>query len=313
MGGTGTAPAGGSVVTVLVAGGANLAIACAKAVAGAISGSGAMLSEAAHSVADTLTEVLLLMALRRGSRKGDRRHPFGYGREGYFWAFLAALATFVLGAGFSITHGVHTVRDGEELGSFGVSYLVIAASLVLEGISWVRAYRQASSAAKRWRANLFRFVRLSADTPLKAVLFEDTAALIGLLLAAGGLGLSQLTGNPMWDGLASILIGVLLLVVAITLGRDNISFLIGRSLPREMEHAIAEELESIPEIRSVVLLYTSVLSPTAAMVAAKVDFADCFTAAQIEAAASEAERRLREAIPLIRYVFLDPTSAARTR
>src|SRR3954447_25632026 len=192
---------GESAGTVILAGLVNLAIAAAKFVGGMISHSSAMLSEAAHSVADTVTEVLLFVALKRGTKPPDRRHPFGYGRETYFWAFLASLCTFVVGAGFSIYQGVHTIIHGEEQGSPLVSYIVLGVSFLLEGTSWLKAVRQVRGAAKQWGTSPGNYLSKTTDTTVKAVTFEDTAALIGLVLAALGLFLEHLTGDPMWDGI----------------------------------------------------------------------------------------------------------------
>jgi cation diffusion facilitator family transporter len=305
--------AGESVTTVIVAGAANLAIAIAKTVAGVLSGSAAMLSEAAHSFADTTTEVLLYIALRRGDRPADDRHPFGYGKESFVWAFLAALFTFVAGAGFSITHGVNTIRSGEESGSFLVSYIVLAVSFVLEGISFLRTIRQIRGEADRWRTTGRRFLRLTPDTTVKAVFLEDSAALIGLLLAATGVGLTQVTGDEMWDGLSSIGIGVLLLVVVGVLTRSNISLLVGQAVPARLHREIAEEILGLPAVMAVPTLLTMQLGLSDVLVAAKVDFADNATGAQIEATADEAERRLVALYPAIQYVFLDPTGGAAGR
>jgi cation diffusion facilitator family transporter len=296
-----------SVGTVIVAGLANLAIAVAKAVAGLISGSAAMLSEAAHSVADTTTEVLLYVALRRGNRPADAVHPFGYGRESWVWAFIAALFTFVAGAGFSITHGVHTIRTGEHSGNYLISYVVLAVSFAIESVSLARAVRQVRSSARRWDTTPGRFLRLTPDTAVKAVFLEDSAALVGLLLAAAGVGLAQATGDELWDGLASIAIGLLLLVVAATLTRSNVSLLVGRSVPPRLRALLLADISDIPTVDRVDTLLTMQLGPNDVLVAAKVDFADDATGADIEAAADEAERRLVERYPGIRYVFLDPT------
>src|SRR5690349_17897952 len=181
-----------STGTVIVAGLANFGIAIAKLIGGLISHSSAMLSEAAHSLADTVTEVLLFVALKRGTRAPDDQHPFGYGRETYFWAFLAALATFSLGAGFSIYQGVTTILGGEEQGSPLVAYIVLAVSFVLEGASWLKAVRQVRGAARKWGTSPGQYLSKTTDTTVKAVTFEDTAALIGLVLAALGLFLEHL-------------------------------------------------------------------------------------------------------------------------
>lgn len=306
-----TRPADGtgseSVGTVVVAGVANLTIAAAKLVAGLISGSAAMMSEAAHSLADTTTEALLFTALRRGGRPPDERHPFGHGKESYVWALLAALFTFVAGAGFSITHGVHTIRSGEHSGEYLVSYVVLAVSFALEAFSLSRAVRQVRGAAGRWRISPARFLRVTPDTTVKAVFLEDSAALAGLLLAGAGLGLSQATGDELWDGLASVAIGLLLFFAAATLAAANFSLLVGRAATPWVRQEIEAEIATIPTVDRVDTLLTMQLGPTDLLVAAKVDFADDATGADIEAAADEAERRLRERYSGIRYVFLDPT------
>jgi len=296
-----------SVGTVVVAGLANLAIAAAKLVAGLLSGSAAMLSEAAHSLADTVTEVFLFVALRRGSKPADEDHPFGYGKESYVWAFIAALFTFVGGAGFSIYHGIVTVIRGEHTGEYLISYIVLAVSFVAEGTSFLKARRQVAGASRRWGISKRRFLRVSADTTFKAVYFEAAAALIGLLLAAAGLGLARLTGSEGCDGVASIAIGLLLLVVAAVLAYSNVTLLVGRAVPSAIREQIVADLRSIPVVTGVPTLLTMQVGPGDILVAAKVDFDAHVAGAEIEAASDEAERRLRDRYPGIRYVFLDPT------
>jgi cation diffusion facilitator family transporter len=294
-------------MTVVVAGAANLVIAVAKLVAGLLSGSAAMLSEAAHSFADTTTELLLYVALRRRNRPADDRHPFGYGKESFVWALFAALFTFIGGAGFSITQGVNAIWHGGHSGDFLISYIVLAVSFVAEGVSFRRAVRQVSGESRRLKTSPRRFLRLTPDTTVKAVFLEDAAALIGLLVAAVGLGLAQLTGQEFWDGLASVVIGLLLLVVAAILGYSNVTLLVGRAVPRRVHTAIADELTGLSVVTAVPTLLTMQLGPGDILVAAKVDFRDDVTAGDLEIAADEAERRLRERYPGIRYVFLDPT------
>jgi cation diffusion facilitator family transporter len=306
--GGGSGSSGGeSTGTVVLAGAVNLAIAVAKLVGGLISHSSAMLSEAAHSLADTVTEVLLFIALKRGSRPADARHPFGYGRETYFWAFLAALCTFGIGAGFSIYQGVETIRNGEEQGSPTISYIVLAVSFVLEGSSLVKAVRQVRGSARERRITSRQYLRHTTDTTVKAVTFEDSAALAGLVLAALGLFLEQLTGDPVWDGVSAVLIGVLLVLVAGSLARANISLLIGQSVPGATQQELRDELLAMDLVDDVPFLITSVIGPGQLLVAAKVDFADTSTVADLERAADEAERRLVARHPGVRYVFLDPT------
>ena len=296
-----------SVGTVILAGSANLAIAVAKLVAGLVSGSSAMLSEAAHSLADTITEVFLYVALVRGRQPADEQHPFGHGKESFVWAFIAALFTFVGGAGFSIYHGITAIVADEKSGDFLWSYVVLAISFVAEGASFLRAQRQVAGKSRRWGVTRSRFLRLTPDTTVKAVYFEDSAALIGLILAALGLLLTEMTGDEVWDGVSSIAIGVLLFLVAAILARSNVSLLVGRSVPRRIHNQIAADLAGIPIVVAVPTLLTMQLGPGEVLVAAKVDFEDEVTGGEIEAASDEAERRLRARYPAIRYVFLDPT------
>ncbi|MFE4689994.1 cation diffusion facilitator family transporter [Streptomyces sp. NPDC056749] len=298
---------GESTSTVVVAAAANLGIAVAKLVAGLISGSSAMLSEAAHSVADTVTELMLLTALKRSEKPPDEDHPLGYGPERYIWAMLAAVATFVGGAVFSLYDGIHTLLKGEELGDPLVSYVVLAVAFLLEGFSLRTGVRQVRGEAARLRMPAPRYLRRTPDTAVKAVVMEDSAALAGLLLAAGGLLGGQLSGSAVWDGVASILIGVLLVYVAWVLCRSNAQLLIGRPLPADMRAGVREELLSVPHVVEVLELTTLIQGPSELLVAAKVDFRDASTAEQIEWACEEAEQQLRERYPSIQRVYLDPT------
>ncbi|MFD4032124.1 cation diffusion facilitator family transporter [Streptomyces sp. NPDC058637] len=298
---------GESTFTVVVAAAANLGIAAAKLVAGLISGSSAMLSEAAHSVADTVTEVMLLTALRRSGKPADEEHPLGYGAERYIWAMLASVATFVGGAVFSLYDGIHTLTRGEELGDPLVSYLVLGVAFLLEGYSLRTGVRQVRRAAAGLGVGAPLYLRRTSDTAVKAVVMEDSAALIGLLLATGGLLGGQLSGSGVWDGIASVLIGVLLVYVAWVLGRSNAQLLIGRPLPEAMRAGVREELLSVPHIIGVLELTTLIQGPAETLIAAKIDFRDVASAEQVEWACEEAEQQLRERYPSIRRVYLDPT------
>jgi cation diffusion facilitator family transporter len=300
-------------VTVVIAGVANLAIAAAKAVAGVLSGSAVMQAEAAHSVADTVTEAFLFVAARRGQRAPDALHPFGHGRETYLWAFLASLATFVAGAGYSLAEGIGTIMHGEgDPGPVVVSYVVLAFAFVIESVSLLRGLTQTRRAAGAVGLTSGPYLKLTTDTTVKAVVFEDIAALIGLVLAATGVGLRQLTGQSIWDGLASVAVGVLLVVVAVSLARTNLSLLVGQAARPELQDALRVELESLPGVAGVPVFAAVVIGPGDLLIAAKVHFSDCYTAADIESAADEAETRLRARFPGVRYVFLDPTPSAQT-
>jgi cation diffusion facilitator family transporter len=265
-----------------------------------------MLSEAAHSVADTVTEVLLFVALRRGARPPDERHPFGHGKSSFVWATLAAFATLLLGAGFAVTQGVHAILSHQETGDYTVSYVVLAISFVLEGLSLLRALRQIRGTARRYRVPPLRYLRRTPDTTVKAVTFEDSAALVGLSLAGLGLLLSELTGDPVYDGAASVAIGALLAVVGTLLVRANVSLIIGQATSGRLQQQIVEELESVESVERVFEVLTMYLGPDSLLVAARVAFKGP-EPTRLGHAADEAERRLRERVPLVRYVFLDPT------
>ncbi len=293
--------------TVLLAGGANLAIAVAKLVGGMVSGSTAMMAEAAHSFADTLNQVFLLAALKRSQKPADAQHPFGYGMERYFWSLLAAVGIFVLGAGYSIYEGVRSVVNPEDLGSLLIVYVVLALAFLFEGTSWLKALRQLKREAGEEQRGFFEHLRLSADPTVKTVAFEDSAALIGIVLAAGGVTLHHFTGQGFWDGSASILIGLLLIATAYALGLQNKRALIGEALPADVQRSIRQTIAESPGIDSIVEMLTMRLAPDEVLVAARVDLDDTATVDELESHAEEVERRVREAHPDVKHVFLDPT------
>ncbi len=299
--------AGGSTFTVIVAAAANFGVALAKAVAGVLSGSSAMLAEAGHSVADTVTELLLLVALKRSKKPPDAEHPLGYGPERYIWALLASVATFVGGGVFAVYDGIRALTHGEEPGNPLVSYIVLAVAFVLEGFSLRTGVKQATGRARHFSVPVLRYLRHTPDTAVKAVVMEDTAALVGLALAALGLLGGQLTGSSVWDGIASVLIGLLLVVVAWVLGRSNTELLVGRALPAPLREAVERELTAVRQIEDVLELTTLVQGPGEILIAAKVDFRDAVTSEEIERACEEAEARLRAMIPAVKRVYLDPT------
>ncbi|MFF9894887.1 cation diffusion facilitator family transporter [Streptomyces longispororuber] len=309
--GDGAAAGGESTVTVVVAALANLGIAAAKAVAGAVSGSSAMLSEAAHSVADTVTELMLLVSLKSAERPADEDHPLGYGGARYVWALLASVATFVGGGVFAVYDGVHTLTHGHEPGDPLLSYVVLGIAFLLEGYSLRTGLKQARRAAARFDVRVGRYLRHTPDTAVKAVVMEDSAALAGLVLAAGGLLGGQLTGSGVWDGVASLTIGVLLVYVAWVLGRANADLLIGRPLPRPVRERVRAELLADPHVVDVLELTTLLQGPDEALVAAKVNFRDVSTAAEVEQACDRIARRVRERFPAVRRVYLDPTPGPR--
>ena len=219
-----------------------------------------MLAEAAHSAADTLNQAFLLTSVHRGQRPADSSHPFGYGQERYFWSLLAAFGIFVAGGGFSIFEGILALGH-EGSGDLLIAYIALALAGVAEGTSLIRAYSQMRGEARRSHTELVEHVQRSPDTTVKAALFEDLAAVIGLVLAAAGLVLRQLTGSGVWDAAASMAIGALLIVVAVKLGLDSRDLLIGRAADPEEQQVIREEIEKTPGVDALVELLTMHLGP----------------------------------------------------
>jgi cation diffusion facilitator family transporter len=295
--------------TVLVAGAANVVVAVAKLAAGLMTGSSAMLAEAAHSVADTLNQAFLLTSLRQGDRPADERHPFGYGQERYFWSLLAAFGIFIAGAGFSVFEGLLTLTRGGGGHSFTVAYVVLGVACVAEGTSLVRASRQVRAEARQRQAQVIEHVRSSPDTTVKAALFEDTAAVAGLVLAAAGLVLQQVTGSPVWDGAASIAIGALLVAVAFKLGLDSRELLIGQAARPGDRQLIQAEIEQTPGVAALFELLTMHLGPDHLIIAARVALDDEVSADQAEDLADDIDRRLADRLAPTSHVFIDPTQA----
>jgi cation diffusion facilitator family transporter len=257
--------------TVILAFCANLAIAIAKTVAAVVTGSASITAEAAHSWADTGNEVFLLVADRRGSAKRDDTHPLGYGRESYFWSTIAAFGLFTAGAVVAVTHGVQELIDPEGGTEFWVAYLVLGVSAVLEGVSFLQAYRQAHSAASETGAGTLAHVLESSNPTLRAVFAEDSAALVGLGIAFFGVLLHQLTGDPLYDALGSILVGVLLGVVAIVLIDRNRRFLVGQVTSDELKSVVLRILLDHVDVQSVSYLHLEFVGPGRVYLVAAVD------------------------------------------
>jgi cation diffusion facilitator family transporter len=260
-----------SVTTVLVAFGANILIAVAKSVAAVLTGSASILAEAAHSWADAGNEVFLLIATRRSRRPADPAHPLGHGREAYVWSLFAALGLFVAGAAVSVTHGVQELITPEEAGDFVVGYVVLAVSFVLEGVSLLQSVRQVRHDAKPFDRDLIEHVLATSDPTLRAVFAEDSAALVGLLIAAAGLAGHQLTGSATPDAIGSILVGVLLAVVAVMLINRNRWFLIGQEADPRVRAAALQSLLDAPEVARVTYLRLEVVGPRMISVIGDVD------------------------------------------
>jgi cation diffusion facilitator family transporter len=263
--------ASSSATTVLIALGANILVAVAKSAAAVVTGSASVLAEAAHSWADTGNEIFLLIATRRALRPPDAAHPLGHGREAYVWSLLAALGLFVAGAAVSVTHGVQELYSPEAASDFIVGYVVLGVSFVLEGISFVRSVRQAKPAAELLERDLIEQVMATSDPTLRAVFAEDAAALIGLVIAAAGLGAHQATGSAKPDAVGSILVGVLLAVVALYLINRNRQLLIGEEADPRIRAATIRALLAAPEVARVTYLRLEIVGPRIVSVIGDVD------------------------------------------
>ena len=266
-GGAGSA----SLTTVLIAFAANLLVAVAKSIAAVLTGSASILAEAAHSWADTGNEVFLIVADRRSRRPPDAAHPLGHGREAYVWSLLAALGLFVAGAAVSVTHGVQELLHPAPATDFLIGYVVLAVSFVLEGISLWRSVRQAKRTAKVLERDVIGAVMTTSDPTLRGVFAEDSAALIGLAIAAVGLGAHQLTGSSTPDAIGSILVGVLLAAVATFLIDRNREFLIGEETTPQVRAAAIRALLAEPEVARVTYLRLEFVGPRLVSVIGDVD------------------------------------------
>ena len=262
---------GESLTTVLVAFGANALIAVAKTAAALVTGSASLVAEAAHSWADTGNEIFLVIANRRSHRPPDRAHPLGHGREAYVWSLFAALGLFVAGAAISVTHGVQELIHPSPASDFIVGYVVLAISFVLEAISFLQSTRQAKREAETFQRDLIEHVLATSDPTLRAVFAEDSAALVGLLIAAAGLGAHQATGSTIPDAVGSILVGVLLAVVAGVLINRNRRFLVGEEADPRVRSAAINALTNAPEVARVTYLRLEVVGPRMVSVIGDVD------------------------------------------
>jgi len=286
----------------------NLLVAATKFVAAAITGSSAMLSEAVHSLVDTGNEVLLLHGLRRAARPADQAHPFGHGREVYFWSFVVALSVFALGSGVSLYEGIHHVREPVPITRPAVNYVVLGLALVFEGASWRVALREFRR--EKGSRTFLAAARESKDPTTFMVLFEDSAALLGLFIALAGTVAAEVLDRPVLDGVASIAIGVLLALVAAFLARESKGLLIGEPAQSAVSDAICAIVIAQPGIERANGLFTVHVGPRQVVAGITVDFRDDLTARQVEDIVARVEARVRQAHPEIVSLLIKPQSAA---
>jgi cation diffusion facilitator family transporter len=282
---------------------ANLGIAVSKFFAFAVTGSASMLAEAIHSIADTGNQGLLFLGGRRSRKAPTQEHPFGFGTERYFWAFIVALVLFTLGSLFALSEGVQKLVNPKNLDSPVVAFAVLGIALVLEGASLRTAQREAASTrrGRTWWA----FIRTTKSPELPVVLLEDSGALAGLVFAVIGISLAELTGNPRWDAMGSIAIGLLLGVIALVLAIEMKSLLIGEAVGPRVEARIRDAIRDGPEVTHIIHLRTLHLGPEDVLVATKLEFA-CDTIPGLAHAIDTVEARVRAAVPVARLIFIEP-------
>ena len=283
---------------------ANLGIALAKFIAFLITGSASMLAESVHSVADTGNEVLLIVGRGRSIRPRSEEHPFGFGRERYFYGFVVSVMLFTVGAVFSVYDGLHKILNPEPVRSPQVAFAVLGLSAVLEAFSLRTGVKEANPI--RGDRSWGTFIRRTKAPELPVVLLEDLAALIGLAFAFTGVALATITGNGRWDGAGSLAIGALLGTAAAILAVEMKSLLIGEAASPEVQQLIVAALEDGPDAVRVIHMRTVHISPDSLLVAAKIAVRESDTGAQVAVGIDAAERRIRAAVPIARTIYLEP-------
>jgi cation diffusion facilitator family transporter len=285
---------------------ANTGIAVTKFIAAGVSGSASMLAEGVHSLADSGNQVLLLIGGRRSRKAADETHPFGYGRERYVFAFVVSIILFSVGGMFSLYEGIHKLEAHEELNQawLWLPLAVLAVAMVLESLSLRTALIESNKA--RGSESLVSFIRHAKQPELPVILLEDIAALTGLVFAFVGVGLTLLTGDALWDALGTIAIGVLLVAVAVILGIETQSLLVGEGARRADVQKIRTAFEAHPKVEAIIHMKTLYLGPDELMVAAKVAVPKTTKAAEIAKTIDEIERAVREAVPVARVIYIEP-------
>ena len=283
---------------------ANLFIAVSKFVAFVFSGSSAMLAESVHSLADTGNQGLLLLGGRKSRRRADESHPFGYGRERFVYAFIVSIILFSVGGIFSLYEGIKKVQHPHELEVAWLPVLILTLAIVAESFSFRTAIKEANHV--RGSQGWIAFIRHAKAPELPVVLLEDFAALIGLALALGGVGLTILTGNPVFDAIGTIGIGVLLILVAIVLGIETKSLLVGEGANPADSSRIRDAINAHPEVEALIHIKTLYLGPDELLVGAKVAFAKTKKLADVARAINAVEAAIREAVPIARVIYIEP-------
>ncbi|MDF1594744.1 MAG: cation diffusion facilitator family transporter [Acidimicrobiia bacterium] len=287
----------------------NALIAVAKFIAAALTGSAAMLSEAWHSVADTGNQTLLLRGLAQSRRAPDAQYPFGRGKETYFWSFMVAVMLFVGGAVLSIQHGIDALQHPHELESISVNVLVLGLAFVIEGSVFLFAYREFKR--ERGSRSNWRTFRGTKNASILVVLLEDSAAILGLVIALAGMFLSAATGDAVWDAIASLMIGALLATVAVLLATETKALLIGEAASRSDRSGVMAAVLSLPQVSGVGRLLTMHMGPEQVLVNIEVDFVDGLDSAGVEAAIDTVEAAIRSSLPHAGNIFVELETAHR--
>jgi cation diffusion facilitator family transporter len=294
----------GSKRAILAALAANAGIAVAKFVGYLFTHSSSMLAESVHSVADTANQALLLWGQRRAEKDADELHQFGHGRSRYFYSFVVALVLFSLGSVFALYEGYEKIRHPHELTDPFVAIGILVVAIVLESFSFRTAIVE--SRPLKGRGSWWRFIRTSRNPELPVVLLEDMGALLGLIFALAGVGLTMLTDDAVWDGVGTVAIGVLLGVIAVILMSEMHSLLIGEAATSEQEHAIRAAIEGTPNIDRVIHLRSQYLGPDELLVGAKIALPPNCDLRTVADVINEAEARIRTAVPAVRLIYLEP-------
>lgn len=293
----------GSKLVIYAALAGNSLIALSKFTAAAYTGSSAMFSEAIHSLVDTGNQGLLLYGLHRANRKPDAKHPFGYGREVYFWSFVVAILLFAVGSGFSLYEGVLKILDPHPVKNVIVTYIVLGGAILFEAGAWFVAAREFNKVRKG--RPVFKTVIEAKDPSIITVLLEDSAAMLGLVAALVGIWLSQVTGNPVYDGAASVAIGLILASAAIFLAIETKGLLIGEAAHPEVTMALQRIIAMQPSVLRTNEILTTHVGPTDVLVTVSLDFKDSAGSVEVERTVSEIETKIKNAYPSVTKIFVE--------
>lgn len=300
-GGDGHSGSSGAILAAFLA---NMGIGATKFVGFVITGSSSLLAEAIHSVADSTNQALLFLGGRRARRAPTELHPFGFGRSRYFWAFVVSVVLFSVGGLFSIYEGYEKIHHPEEISSPIVAFAIFAVAIIFEGYALRTAVRHANP--ERGDRSWVSYIRNSRSPELPVLLLEDSGALIGLLFATSGVALAQITGEPVFDGIGTLAIGILLVLIAAVLATEMKSLLLGEAATPEQVERIESEIAAVPAVTAIIYVLTQHLGPEELLVATKVELDNSLTVPEVAEAINECEARVRAAVPIAKRIFIEP-------